>query len=147
MSDEIAGDALHDAYIRLVDREDLDSIQHQQSYLVNTAVNVAIDWIRRDRRLVSEEEVSDLFELPDNSPGPERVAADRHDTARLLAVMAQLPPRQSALLYAARVEGVSTEDLARRWGLSSSMVRREIQQAQAFCLAAMGRLDASGKKA
>ena len=72
---DLAGDALHDAYLRLSARDDLDAVRHPQTYLVNTAVHVAIDRIRQDVRLLSESEVGEFFDVEDSVPGPESVAA------------------------------------------------------------------------
>lgn len=71
---DLAGDALHDAYLRLSARDDLDAVRHPQTYLVNTAVHVAIDRIRQDVRLLSESEVGEFFDVEDSVPGPESVA-------------------------------------------------------------------------
>ena len=69
---DLAGDALHDAYLRLSARDDLDGVRHPQTYLVNTAVHAAIDRIRQDTRLLSESEVSEFFELEDETPARPR---------------------------------------------------------------------------
>ena len=76
---DLAGDALHDAYLRLSARDDLDGVRHPQTYLVNTAVHAAIDRIRQDTRLLSESEVSEFFELEDETPGPAEIAQSRSD--------------------------------------------------------------------
>ncbi|MBO9357000.1 sigma-70 family RNA polymerase sigma factor [Bordetella petrii] len=133
-SSDMAGDALHEAYLRLATREDLDQIKHPQAYLINSAVNATIDRIRSDARLVGEAEVDSLFELVQDEPGPDRVASGRNDMERMLAVLERLPPRQCALLVDYRVHGVGTDELAKRWGISRVLVRREIQAAHRTCL-------------
>lgn len=139
-SAEMAGDALHDAYVRLAGRDDLDHVQHPHTYLVNAAVHTAIDRMRSDSRLVSEAEIEGLFELPYEGPGPDRVLAGRVEMEQVVGVLDGLPPRQRALLVEYRVNGTPTSELAERWGISQVMVRREIQTAHARCLEAMDRL-------
>ncbi|WP_454673227.1 RNA polymerase sigma factor [Achromobacter pestifer] len=136
---DMAGDALHDAYMRLSLRDDLDTVRHPQSYLVNTAVHVAIDRIRQDVRLLSESEVSEFFDVADASPGPEDVTQSRSDMNQMIKALDTLTPRQRDILLAARVEGLSRLDLAKRWGISVRLVGRELQTAHEHCVRAMGR--------
>ncbi|WMD18152.1 sigma-70 family RNA polymerase sigma factor [Achromobacter seleniivolatilans] len=138
---DMAGDALHDAYMRLSVRDDLDAVRHPQSYLVNTAVHVAIDRIRQDVRLLSESEVSEFFDVADTSPGPEAVTQSRSDLAQMFDALDGLTPRQRDILLAARVEGLSRPDLAKRWGISVRLVGRELQTAHEHCVRAMARTE------
>ncbi|HEY9274645.1 sigma-70 family RNA polymerase sigma factor [Achromobacter sp.] len=138
---DLAGDALHDAYMRLSVRDDLDSIRHPQSYLVNTAVHVAIDRIRQDVRLLSESEVSEFFDVADISPGPDDVTRSRSDLAQMFKALEALTPRQRDILLAARLEGLSRSDLAKRWGISVRLVGRELQTAHEHCVRAMARAE------
>lgn len=141
---DLADDALHDAYLRLASQHNLDQIQHPHTYLVNTAVNSAIDRLRRDARQVSDDEIDALFERTlDEQPGAEQTLEARQRVEQVVQVMASLPVRQYELLVAHRIHHESTEVLAQRWGITARMVRREIQSASAACLAALKNLDAS----
>jgi RNA polymerase sigma factor (sigma-70 family) len=144
-SSDMAGDALHDAYVRLAGRDDFDEVQHPQTYLVNTAVNGAIDRIRSDARRASDTEIDELFELPCDDPGPDRLIDGQARMARMLQVLDALPPRRCALLIEYRVHGTATSELAERWGISRVMVRREIQAAHNACLEAMAKLEERGQ--
>ncbi|VFR49889.1 RNA polymerase sigma-70 factor, ECF subfamily [plant metagenome] len=139
-SAEMAGDALHDAYLRVAGRDDLDAVRHPQAYLVNAAVHAGIDRIRSETRLVADCEIDALFELPDEGAQPDRVALERARMDLLMQVMDELSPRQRALLIESRVNGIETAELAARWGISVVMVRREIQTAHHYCLDALERL-------
>ncbi|SAI54654.1 ECF family sigma factor [Bordetella ansorpii] len=136
-SSEMAGDALHDAYLRLSGRDDLDLVQFPQTYLVNTAVHVAIDRMRADSRLVSEEEVEALFGPVDESADPGRQAEGRSRLAALVRIMDELPPRQRALLVETRVHGRTRTELAKCWGISAAMVGREVLEAHRYCMKAL----------
>jgi len=136
-SGELAGDALHDAYVRLAGRDDLDSVRHPQTYLVNTAVHVAIDRIRADSRLVSQDEIDELFDLGDAAADPGRGLAGRRRMEQMMQVLAELPARQSELLIEARVHGTPRRELALRWGISEVLVGREIKAAHRYCVKAM----------
>ncbi|SHI46618.1 RNA polymerase sigma factor [Pollutimonas bauzanensis] len=144
-SQEMAADALHDAYVRLASQADLDDVKFPRTYLVNTAVNSAIDRIRKDVRLVNDDDIEAIFEQArDECPGQERELLGRERMAQVMAVLNQLPPRQSELLVSHRVHGEETELLAKRWGISARMIRREIQKANDACLAALEKLDRKG---
>lgn len=136
---DLAGDALHDAYLRLSARDDLDEVRHPQTYLINTAVHVAIDRIRQDVRLLSESEVSEFFDVQDDAPGPAGIAESRSDMDHMFKALDALTPRQRDILIAARVEGLSRPDLAKRWGISVRLVGRELQTAHEHCVRAMAR--------
>ncbi len=132
-SSELAGDALHDAYVRLVDKGGLDEIQHPQSYLVNTAMHVAIDRMRRDARMLSASEIEDFLDVEDPAPGPAQSAALRQELDGMFELLQALPPRQRDILIAIRAHGLSRGDLAKRWGISERQIGRELQAAHEFC--------------
>jgi RNA polymerase sigma-70 factor, ECF subfamily len=136
-SGDMAADALHEAYVRLAGRDDLDSVRYPQTYLVNTAVHAAIDRLRSDTRLVSDEEIDGLFDVADEGAGPARTVQGRRDMDRMLDVLEDLPPRQRALLVESRVNGTPRAELARRWGISVTLVGREIQAAHRHCARAL----------
>ena len=69
-------------------------MRHPQTYLVNTAVHAAIDRIRQDTRLLSESEVSEFFELEDETPGPAEIAQSRSDMQGMFKALDMLTPRQ-----------------------------------------------------
>ncbi|WP_241047378.1 RNA polymerase sigma factor [Achromobacter xylosoxidans] len=130
---ELTGDALHDAYVRLADKGGLEDIQHPQSYLVNTAMHVAIDGMRRDARLLSAAEIEDFLDVEDPAPGPEQNARMRQELDDAFAILDALSPRQRDILIAIRVHGLSRGDLAKRWGISERQVSRELQAAHERC--------------
>lgn len=138
-SSELASDALHDAYVRLTDRADLDQVRHPQSYVLNTAVNGAIDRLRSEARLLSSEEIDVLLNFADPTPGPAQQVQAQFDLEYAVQALDALPPRQRDILYSARVEGLTLVELSKRWGISTRMVSRELQAAHEFCAEHMKR--------
>lgn len=130
---DMAGDALHDAFISLAQHQEPERIKHPHTYLLTSALHSAIDQIRSDARLLSTDEIDALFELPDPSAQPDEQLQVRQHLQQLLAVLDTLSDRQRALLIDYRVHGVSSAELARKWNISSSMVRREIRLAHYIC--------------
>ncbi|SAI59141.1 heme uptake RNA polymerase sigma-70 factor [Bordetella ansorpii] len=134
---DMAGDALHEAYVRLAEKGDLDEVRHPQSYLLNTAVHVAIDRLRGESRVLSESEIEDFLDVPDDTPGPAETAEARGEMQNVFTALEALPPRQRDIFLSARVHEVSREELAKRWGISVRQVGRELQAAHEFCLQAL----------
>ncbi|WP_144633571.1 RNA polymerase sigma factor [Bordetella genomosp. 13] len=144
-STDMASDALHDAYVRLASMRDLDQVRYPRTYLVNTAVNAAIDRIRSDSRLLGDDEIESVFEQARQAqPGVDTELAARQRLSQVVGVLQGLPSRQSALLVAHRVNGEAIDALARRWGISTRMVRLEIQKAASACMTALDSEDGNG---
>lgn len=142
-SADMAADALHDAYVRMASMSDLDQVRYPRTYLVNSAVNAAIDRMRSDSRLLGDDEIEAVFEQARQAqPGLDTELAGRQRLAIVAGVLQGLPARQSALLIAHRVDGEDVEALARTWGISARMVRLDIQKAAAACMAAIDGSDA-----
>ncbi|WP_447774085.1 RNA polymerase sigma factor [Variovorax boronicumulans] len=138
-SPELAGDALHDTWVRLAGKTDMEPVQQPQAYLLNAATNIAVDRLRVEARMLSESEVDDLFELQDPAAGPPETVQARFELAALVRVMSRLPARQREILFAIRLEGVSREELALRHKISVRMVARELQAAHDYCVRQMRR--------
>lgn len=132
-STEMAEDVLHDTYVKLSTRALGAPVKSPQSFLLRTAVNLAIDRIRADRQLLSMEEVDALL-LPDNkAANPADAAAARIELEAVARAMDALPPLRRQLLFASRVEGTPQKELAQRYNISLRRVEREIHLAHAFC--------------
>ncbi|MCR6477776.1 RNA polymerase sigma factor [Variovorax sp. ZS18.2.2] len=134
---ELAEDVLHDTYVKLSTRAPAAPVHSPQSFLLRTAINLAIDRIRSDRLLLSSEEVDELLVPDQNAADPADAAGARIDLETLARVMDQLPPLRRQLLFASRVEGVPQKELARRYAISLRRVEREIHTAHEFCVAQM----------
>lgn len=132
---EWAEDALQDTYLRLNGREIVGDVRNPAAYLIRSAFHVALNQRRADNRRLNAEEVEALLNLADDAPDAVRVISGRSDLERLKQVMAELPPRPRAILLAARLEGLSRQQIARRFGISVSLVEKELRRAQEHCVA------------
>lgn len=132
-SAELAGDALHDTWLRLERGGDLAQIRSPDTYLFRVAINIARDNLRSENRLVTTSDAATLLGIVDEAPDAARDAEGRSDWQLLMAVMAELPPRQKAILLAARIEGMGRSEIAQRYGVSVRYVHRELQSAQDYC--------------
>jgi RNA polymerase sigma factor (sigma-70 family) len=132
-SQELAGDALHDTWLRLQRGGELDPVRSPDTYLLRIAINMGRDNLRAENRLVSTTDAKALLGIADEAPDAERDAEARSELRLLTAVMAELPPRQKAILLAARVEGLGRSEIAKRYGVSVRYVHRELQAAHDYC--------------
>ncbi|MEW6438343.1 MAG: sigma-70 family RNA polymerase sigma factor [Pseudomonadota bacterium] len=139
-SAELAGDALQDTWLRLERGGDLAQVRSPDTYLFRTAVNIARDNVRSDNRLVRTTDAHTLLGVVDETPDAARTVESRSNIRALAAIMAELPPRQKAILLAARLEGLSRRQIAARYGVSVRFVYRELQAAQDYCAARLTEL-------
>ncbi len=134
-STDWAEEALHDTYLRLDGTEALGQIANPAAYLFRAAFNTALNRQRAETRRLSEVDIETLLHIADDTPGAERILEGRSDLTLLKESMAALPRRQRSILLAARLEGLTRQQIALRFGISVSMVEKELKAAQARCVA------------
>jgi RNA polymerase sigma-70 factor (ECF subfamily) len=132
-SAELAGDALHDTWLRLERGGDIAQVRSPDTYLFRIAINIARDNLRSENRLVTTSDAQTLLGIVDETPDAARETEARSDVQALMAAMAELPARQKAILLAARLEGLGRREIAQRYGVSVRYVHRELQAAQDYC--------------
>jgi RNA polymerase sigma factor (sigma-70 family) len=128
---DLAGDALQDTWLRLEGNTEAGApVQHPLNYLMRMATNAALDRMRSERRFLSGQEVEQLFDnLADSAPGPAQTAEARSEAQRLAAVIEEMPPRRRRILILIRVDEMPRQEVARRLGVSVSLVDRELRRA------------------
>lgn len=138
-SADLAGDALQDTWLRLETHPDApEQVQHPLSYLMRMATNSALDRIRSERRFLSGEEVDLIVNnLCDPAPGPERTIEARSESARLLEIMQDMPPRQRRILTLIRVDEMPRQEVAEHLGVSLSLIDRELKRAHEYVIEKM----------
>lgn len=138
-SSDWAEDALQDTYLRLDGAEALGRVRNPGAYLFRAAFHTALNQRRAENRRLGAGEVESLLHIADDAPDALRIIEGRTDIAKLKQVMQELPPRPRAILLAARLDGVSRREIAERFGISVSMVEKELKRAQEHCAARFGR--------
>ncbi len=131
-SSDLAGDALHDAWVKLQTHDANDTVQSPGSYLVRVAVNIALDAQRKQSRSLSLDEVDALMHLSDSAPGPARVVEDRSELEALMQLIDRLPERRRQVLLLVRWEGLPQKVVAERLGVSLRVVENELRRAHDF---------------
>jgi RNA polymerase sigma-70 factor (ECF subfamily) len=97
------------------------------------AINVAADQRQVDARYLTGSEVEDLLNVGGDTLDPARVVHARAEVEALEQALQELTLRQREIVIAARVDDVSQEDIARRFGISVRMVGKELKKALEHC--------------
>ncbi|MGO4683994.1 RNA polymerase sigma factor [Hyphomicrobium sp. 2TAF46] len=134
-SADLAGDAMHDAWLRLARADSVGAVQSPANYLFRVVLNVADDHRRREKRHRSAIDIEDALEVPDEAATPEEILLAQSDLAAFQAILEELPERQRTIFLAARIGNMPRQEIADRLGISRRSVAREILLAHKHCLA------------
>jgi RNA polymerase sigma factor (sigma-70 family) len=129
-----ARDVAQEAYVRLLELDNLNVIGFQRAYLFRIAANLAVDRLRH--RTTHEAVSSDkFFDAICDDRSPEREAMAGQELALMRNVLLELPEKcRNAFLWHV-FEGQSTVQIGSRLHMSDRMVRIYIAQALALCRA------------
>lgn len=127
---DIASECLHDAWLRLGERESQEIPANPDAYIYRVACNLAMDTLRSRKRWQGlNEEGADVAVVADPQPGPELIAQARSEVAAVDRAMQRLPRRQRSVLLALRWHEMSRQEVARRHGVSVRTVDTALRQA------------------
>ena len=134
-------DLAHDAYMRVSKAAASRQIDHLRPFLYQTARNLALDHVRRDRlrrRLISDDTgATQWAEVPEARPSQEATSIDRERLAAFRRALSRLPERARRAFILSRLEGLSYPEIAQRLGVSESTVFNDVKAALAHCLEAL----------
>jgi RNA polymerase sigma factor (sigma-70 family) len=130
---QVAADLTQELYLKLSSiRAPIPDSNQGRAYLFRMAGNLAIDHRRSEARkaeLLSGSQV--LFE--DTDLAPDQVVASEDELRQFELAIAELPPRCGEILILSRVLGVEHEEIARRLGVSLSLVEKYQRRALRHC--------------
>ncbi|WP_332611655.1 RNA polymerase sigma factor [Achromobacter sp. ESBL13] len=132
-SDDLAHDAMQEAFLKVNDLPASSSIQQPAAYLFRVALNIAEDQRRRDSRLLTGIEISELIHLADEAADPARIAQGRNQVDAFQRALKKLPERTQQMVLAARVQELPHAEIARRYGVSERIVSKELKRALEHC--------------
>ena len=132
-----AEDVTQSLWFRVQRIEDDPPILNKRAYLFRLATNLATDRRRAETRY------GELIETTDAPP--EHVAADmvpadqwmvdRENLDRMMGAVNELAPRIREIFILRKIDELPLDEIARRMGISRSMVTRNLQQALRHCMA------------
>lgn len=125
-SDDLAGDALQDTWLRLQGAQDKTEVRSPMGYLIRVAVNIAVDIQRRQSRYASIDEI-DAFVDP--APGPAQTAEARSELKVMLKLLDRMPERRRQIFLLVHLEGLQHRDVAQTLGISMRTVAYELKNA------------------
>lgn len=137
---ERAADVAQDTYVRLAATADPGpDLRDARAFVFRVAGNLAIDALRRDGRLAALEAAPEAAEVvADPTPTAEAQFLARERLGQLDHALGQLPANARLALLYNRVDGLTHAAIARRLGVSESMVAKYIAQALRHCRDRLG---------
>lgn len=141
-----APDLVQEVYLRLLRLERPDLIRSPEAYLFTMASHIAqehrLKKLSRPMHISIEDAPSDSFPADVEafvSAIPEDAAARDARVRELEQVLSQLSPKARATLIWHRRDGLTYTEIARKLGISNSMVKKYLRQALAHCRKSLDR--------
>ena len=138
-SEDLAGDALQETFLRVEQMQNPPVVNSPKDYLFRIALNVATDRRRIEKRLLSLEAVEALLEIPDVSPDAAAVFEGRQDIEALDHALAELPDRTRQVFVAAVVRNMPDHEIAEKLDVSVRTVEIDLRTALKHCALRLGR--------
>ena len=131
-----AEDIVQVAFTKLTvhQRSNAETIENVRAFLYRSVHNACIDQARR--RTVRENYVASQQaqgDLDVDFRSPERVALSHQFLNMINSALWAMPGKRRKLLLMNRIEGLSYAEIARREGLSETVVRKHVSKALADC--------------
>tara|TARA_B100001939_G_scaffold318727_1_gene306361 strand:+ start:12513 stop:13076 length:564 start_codon:yes stop_codon:yes gene_type:complete len=129
-----AMDIAQEAYVKVLGLDNPDVINHLRAYLFRTARNLAINRIQ-ERNRKGEDQTQDVTRLPLEAPGSDvaKTVEARQKIDFLERVIQELPPKCRLAFVLYKFDALEYREIARRMGLSESMIRKYVLQAVRYC--------------
>lgn len=129
-------DLAQETYARMLrlDAEHVRNIVDPRAYLFTVAANLVKEHAVLQRRNASMVDVEDALAELEAPQGSAQDAAERTlRRERLTRTLNKLPPRCRAVLVMQHRDGMSYEEIARHFGVSTHMVKKYVVRALMFC--------------
>jgi RNA polymerase sigma-70 factor (ECF subfamily) len=129
-SEPAAEDVAQSLYLKVQRVQDDPPIMNKRAFLNRLATNLATDWLRAEKRHDALFEVIDPApEVACEAPLIDRQMLDREQLERLMAGVEELTPRCRQVFLMRKFEELQVNEIARRLGITRSMVARHMENA------------------
>lgn len=131
-------DIAQQAFFKLGEQTADRQLESPRAFVFRIAINLMHDGRRQLKRASAI--IDDGMVLAvEEDPGLERALIAKQQVKLLQKVLAGLPERHRQYLTANRMDGLSFAEIARRHGVSESLVRKTVDEATAVCQRAIAR--------
>ena len=125
-----------EAYVRLLSLDQPGAVSYLRAFLFKTAANIAIDRRRRNQNYDKVAGRQLFSELTENRT-PKRQLSGEQTLRHLGALIESMPPKCRESFVMNQIQGLDAATIARRLGITDSMVRKYVVRALLHCRAHM----------
>ena len=130
---DIAQDLVQDTYLRVSQKVDASEIANPRAYLFTIASNLGRDFLRkRNMRAEIPNSETIIENLPSNTFSHERRIYDRQRLAMVHEAITRLPAKSRKAFVLRKIDGLSTDEVAGKMGVSRNMVEKHLRKALAL---------------
>lgn len=133
-------DVVQETYCRLAAVDDLSRIEEPRRYLFQTARNVVLAELRRQRvvRIDAAGSAADMeAAIAADELSPDRVVGGRWLLARVDALLSALPERARTAIRLRKIDGLSQRQIAERLGVTETVVENDLSRGLRALLAGL----------
>jgi RNA polymerase sigma factor (sigma-70 family) len=129
-----ADDLIQDAYIRFIElQRDNVVIESPVAYVRKIAINLALDYLRRNHRsnaiFISSKDVDVVLNQPSADCGPEHRCLHAETLSRVMECLKDLPPKCRRAFILSQFKEYTHAQVSNEIGLSVSMVEKYCKRA------------------
>ncbi len=132
-------DVAQQAFFKLGEQAADRPLESPRAFVFRIAINLMHDARRALKRGHAPLDEATSAQAADEDPDLERALIAKQQVGLVQQVMAGLPERHRQYLTANRMDGQSFAEIARRYGVSESLVRKTVDEAVAVCQRAVAR--------
>ncbi|MGH8656524.1 MAG: RNA polymerase sigma factor [Gammaproteobacteria bacterium] len=130
---EIASDLVQALYLRLERAPSVSDHEQARAWLFRVATNLARDNVKLRRRRDELLKTARIGGTEYATPTPEDMMLGREQIRTLQAAVAELPSLCAEVLFLSRMEGLTHGAIAKRLGVSKSLVEKHVMRALNHC--------------
>lgn len=120
-------DIVQTAFIKLAETKDSGKIKNPRAFLFATVRNIAIDEFRKTKiRLTHKQDLQSRDKEVTDSFSPENVLLERQELELINTALKTLPKIQRSVLLLHRLDKLTYSQIASKYGLSETTVRRHV---------------------
>lgn len=123
-------DVVQESYLRLLKVRNSTRIQSVKAFLFGIANHLAIDIIRKGKRIAARVDIEDITALNVMEDGPDaaEVASVHQEVALLAEAIHSLPRRCREIMILRKLEHLSHQEIAGKLGISPSTVEAQVNR-------------------